>query len=61
MNLLTAVLGWLTDPAHWSGSGGIPVRLAEHLYFSGLALLVALVIALPDRACWSGTPAAAAS
>ena len=31
MNLLSAILGWLTDPAHWSGSGGIPVRLAEHL------------------------------
>ena len=47
MNLVSAILAWLTDPAHWSGSGGIPVRLAEHLYFSGLALLVALVIALP--------------
>jgi len=47
MNLLTSIFGWLTDPAHWSGSGGIPVRLAEHLYFSGLALLVALLIALP--------------
>jgi len=47
VNLLTSIFGWLTDPAHWSGSGGIPVRLAEHLYFSGLALLVALLIALP--------------
>ncbi len=47
MNLLSSVFGWLTDPAHWSGPTGIPVRLAEHLYFSGLALLVALVIALP--------------
>lgn len=47
MNLVAAVLGWLTDPAHWSGSAGIPVRLAEHLYYSGLALLVALLVALP--------------
>lgn len=47
MNLVTSVLGWLTDPAHWSGPAGIPVRLAEHLYYSGLALLVGLVIALP--------------
>jgi osmoprotectant transport system permease protein len=47
VNLLSSVFGWLTDPAHWSGSTGIPVRLAEHLGFSGLALLVGLVIALP--------------
>ena len=47
MNLLSAILGWLTDPAHWSGPTGIPVRLAEHLYYSVLAVLIALVIALP--------------
>ncbi len=47
MNLLSSIVGWLSDPAHWTGTGGIPTRLAEHLYFSGLALLVALLIALP--------------
>ena len=47
MNLVAAVFGWLTDPAHWTGSAGIPVRLTEHLFYSGLALLVAVVIALP--------------
>jgi osmoprotectant transport system permease protein len=47
MNLISSIAAWLTDPAHWSGTAGIPVRLAEHLYYSGLALLVAVVIALP--------------
>jgi osmoprotectant transport system permease protein len=47
MNLISSIAAWLTDPAHWSGTAGIPVRLAEHLYYSALALLVAVVIALP--------------
>jgi osmoprotectant transport system permease protein len=47
MNLISSIAAWLTDPAHWSGTSGIPVRLAEHLFYSGLALLVAVVIALP--------------
>lgn len=38
---------WFTDPAHWSGSNGVPARLLEHLGYTGLALLVALVIAVP--------------
>ncbi len=47
MNLVTQVVAWLSDPAHWSGPGGIPTRLVEHLFYSGLALLLALVVALP--------------
>jgi osmoprotectant transport system permease protein len=47
MNLVASIVEWLTDPAHWTGAGSIPLRLAEHLYFSALALLVALLIALP--------------
>jgi osmoprotectant transport system permease protein len=38
---------WLTDPAHWQGSTGIPVRLVEHLEYTGLAMVFALIIALP--------------
>lgn len=44
---IEATLDWLTDGANWSGSGGIPARLLEHLWYSGLAVLIALVIALP--------------
>lgn len=38
---------WLTASSHWSGDDGIPHRLLEHLGYSGLALLIAAVIALP--------------
>jgi osmoprotectant transport system permease protein len=42
-----AVLAWLLDPAHWSGTDGIPVRLLEQLYYSVLALVIGLVVAVP--------------
>jgi osmoprotectant transport system permease protein len=38
---------WLNQPQQWHGSGGIPIRVLEHLGYSGLALLIATVIALP--------------
>ncbi|MEJ3657722.1 ABC transporter permease [Actinomycetes bacterium KLBMP 9759] len=47
MNILNQLVSWFADPAHWSGSGGVPIRLLEHLYYSGLALLIGLVVALP--------------
>ena len=47
MTILRAVVAWLTDPAHWQGSDGIPVRVLEHLELSGASVLVAALIALP--------------
>ncbi|WP_445188258.1 ABC transporter permease [Pseudonocardia sp. Cha107L01] len=41
------IIGWFTDPAHWSGPDGIPVRVLEQLYYSALALVLAVVIAVP--------------
>jgi osmoprotectant transport system permease protein len=41
------VVGWLTEPAHWSGVDGIPTHLVEHLWYSLLAVAVAAAIALP--------------
>ena len=38
---------WLTDPAHWQGSDGIPARVGQHLALSGVGLLLAAAIALP--------------
>ncbi|MGW4162773.1 ABC transporter permease [Streptomyces sp. NPDC004788] len=38
---------WLTTGAHWSGESGVWHRLAEHLYVSGAALLLACAVALP--------------
>ncbi|WP_304453748.1 ABC transporter permease [Nocardiopsis sp. YSL2] len=45
--VLCGVERWFTDPAQWAGPAGIPARLAEHVYYSALALLLATVIAVP--------------
>lgn len=45
--IFSQVLGWFTDPAHWQGPGGVPVRIAEHLYYTVVAVLIASVIAVP--------------
>lgn len=38
---------WFTDPANWSGAGGIPAQIGYHLLYSAVALLIALAIAVP--------------
>ena len=38
---------WLTTGANWSGSSGVWARLLQHLWYTFLALGIALVIALP--------------
>lgn len=38
---------WLTDPATWTGSGGILAQSVAHLRISLIALLVAALIAVP--------------
>jgi osmoprotectant transport system permease protein len=38
---------WLTDSASWSGSGGIPTRILQHLEISVVAFLIAAVLAIP--------------
>lgn len=45
--VLCGVEQWFTDPAQWTGATGIPARLAEHVYYSALALLLATAIAVP--------------
>ncbi|MFC4944022.1 ABC transporter permease [Pseudonocardia sp. GCM10023141] len=47
------LFGWLFDPANWKGSGGVPQRLVEHLGYSALTMIIALVIAIPIGA-WIG-------
>jgi osmoprotectant transport system permease protein len=47
MNIVQLVLHWFTQSSQWSGPDGIPNRVGEHLYYSGLALLIAVVLALP--------------
>ncbi|HVD00327.1 MAG TPA: ABC transporter permease [Candidatus Dormibacteraeota bacterium] len=47
MVFLGQVIAWFLNPAHWTGSHGVPTRVLEHLQISGIAVGAALVIALP--------------
>ena len=47
MDLIGTTVRWLTDPAHWQGPNGIPIRLFEHVALSGVSLMLAALIALP--------------
>ena len=35
------IMSWFTDPANWTGSGGIPAQIGYHLWYSAIALLAA--------------------
>jgi osmoprotectant transport system permease protein len=41
------VAAWLADPSHWSGTGGVPHRLFEHVWMSAMAVTIASALALP--------------
>jgi osmoprotectant transport system permease protein len=47
MDIVRAVIAWFADPAHWSGTNGVPYRLAQHVGISGVSLAIAAAIALP--------------
>jgi osmoprotectant transport system permease protein len=51
MNLLLKALAWLFDPEHWVAGSQSPLpiqdRLIEHLTYTGIAVVIAAVIALP--------------
>ncbi|GAA2747490.1 ABC transporter permease subunit [Terrabacter aerolatus] len=47
------IVSWFTDPANWQGTDGVPNRVTEHLLYTALTLLIALVIAVPLGA-WVG-------
>lgn len=47
MEFVSDVLAWIADPAHWAGRDGIPIRILEHVQMSGVAVLLATLIALP--------------
>jgi osmoprotectant transport system permease protein len=38
---------WLTDPANWTGDGGLLQRVVEHLRYTVIAVLGAAVVAVP--------------
>ncbi|MBI4901722.1 MAG: ABC transporter permease [Actinobacteria bacterium] len=47
MSYLVAALQWLSDPANMSGPNGWQARMAEHLWYTAVATVVACVIGIP--------------
>ncbi|HEX2289546.1 MAG TPA: ABC transporter permease subunit [Pseudonocardiaceae bacterium] len=45
--MFSQVLAWFADAAHWRGAGGVGVRIAEHLYYTAVTVLIASVVAVP--------------
>jgi osmoprotectant transport system permease protein len=47
MGVVGEALAWLSDPANWSGTAGIPHRMFEHVRISGFTVLAAALVAIP--------------
>ena len=47
MSFFSYAWNWIKQPQQWHGSGGIPVRILEQLYYTGLSLIIAALIAIP--------------
>lgn len=54
MNIFSEAVTWLNDPLNWTNPGGVFDLLLEHLWLSGAALLLALVVSWP-LGIWLGT------
>lgn len=47
MDVITNLVAWFLDPGNWQGSTGIPARVAEHVWYSAIAIVVSIAVALP--------------
>lgn len=47
MDTFVQVFDWLTDPEHWRGMDGIPLRLRQHVEICVVALALASALAIP--------------
>jgi osmoprotectant transport system permease protein len=47
MRFLGDVVRWFADPVHWHGVDGVPHRVLEHVELCALAMLVAVLLAVP--------------
>lgn len=47
MDFVIDLVAWFLEPARWQGSAGIPTRVAEHVWYSAVAIFISIVIALP--------------
>ncbi len=44
---MNGVIEWLTDGQNWQGGDGVWLRTWEHIYYSGIALVLAALVAVP--------------
>jgi len=47
MNLFAEAMAWLFAPERYTGGDALQTRIAEHLFYTFLAVLIAAVIAIP--------------
>lgn len=47
MDAFVELWHWLTDPAHWRGVNGIPIRILQHVELSALSVAIASAVAIP--------------
>lgn len=47
MNFLSQALDYIFTAAHWGGPSGIGMRIAEHLQYTAIALIAAVLVAVP--------------
>ena len=47
MEIFRGAYRWFLDGTHWHGPKGVPVRILEHLEYSGAAVGIALLLAIP--------------
>jgi osmoprotectant transport system permease protein len=47
MSVFSEAWTWFTTSANWHGEDGIPHRFAQHLGYTGLTVVIAVVIAVP--------------
>ncbi|MDA3650100.1 ABC transporter permease subunit [Saccharopolyspora indica] len=45
--MIGALIAWLTDPAHWTGPGGILAQTLRHLYYCAVSVAAASLVAVP--------------
>jgi len=47
IEVVTNLVAWFADPINWQGPTGVPTRILEHIWYSVLAIVLAVAIAQP--------------
>lgn len=47
MSVFSEAVSWLSDGTHWQGDDGFPHRIAQHLGYTALTVVIAAAIAVP--------------